>query len=249
MTKLTDIENNIAKMQLILNEVKDKLEIIKCNNGYDPNIFYIVVKPVEGCFGAKDSIGKITNEPSIHGVCGKGNNFKLINGDIWNMGNSEMREATKEEIESNLITEAKRKGFVEGAYFISCFDDKDMVRKISPYRNGDNIKWCYSNDELRSDNGINNLNGGCSNPAIYMNGKWADLIINQSIKIDKHEVNFIFTSNYFSYTIIDGHRFEKKFWEAAAEISKHSKAKVMIGCLKQFDVSLETINKILDELK
>jgi hypothetical protein len=49
-------------------------------------------------------------------------------------------------------------------------------------------------------------------------------------------------------TTIDGNLFTKEFWQSAKLISEHSKAKIMVGCSKQFDVSLETINQILNKL-
>ena len=49
-------------------------------------------------------------------------------------------------------------------------------------------------------------------------------------------------------TFISGNEFTKEFWQAAKLIPEHSKAKIMVGCSKQFDVDLTTINKILSKL-
>lgn len=48
---------------------------------------------------------------------------------------------------------------------------------------------------------------------------------------------------------IDGNVFTTEFWQAAKLISEHSKAKIMVGCSKQFDVSIDQINAILEKLK
>ena len=63
------------------------------------------------------------------------------------------------------------------------------------------------------------------------------------IMISNYEVLF-----FKAHTTIDGYMFTQQFWEAAKVISINSKAKIMIGCSKQFDVSLDTINKILNKL-
>jgi len=64
------------------------------------------------------------------------------------------------------------------------------------------------------------------------------------IFIDCYEVKFPLKS----LTTIDGYEFNLEFWKAAKLISQHNKAKIMVGCSKQFDVSLETINKILNRI-
>ena len=68
------------------------------------------------------------------------------------------------------------------------------------------------------------------------------------IKIGGYEVIFV-KDILTNTTMIDGNQFTLKFWEAAKLISSHSKAKIMVGCSKQFDVSLEIINKIIGRLE
>lgn len=46
-------------------------------------------------------------------------------------------------------------------------------------------------------------------------------------------------------TKIAGYAFDRKFWEAAIVVSNHVKAAIRIGCNHQFEVDLETIEKIL----
>src|SRR3990167_5919954 len=76
---------------------------------------------------------------------------------------------------------------------------------------------------------------------------WEPVYEEDKIEIGGYEVCFIGTNN--KYTIITTEVFLKSFWEAAKTISEHSKAKIMIGCNKQFNVSLETIEKILKKLE
>jgi hypothetical protein len=78
---------------------------------------------------------------------------------------------------------------------------------------------------------------------IYSKGKFATIIADEVIKIGGYEVKF-----EGGHTTIDGHKFTKEFWEAAKIISTNSKACVKVGCSKQFDVSLDIINKILSKL-
>lgn len=67
------------------------------------------------------------------------------------------------------------------------------------------------------------------------------------IEIGGYEVKFI-KRTHSNCTTIDDNCFTQDFWEAARTITRHAKAKIMIGCNKQFDVSIGTINKILDKL-
>jgi hypothetical protein len=68
------------------------------------------------------------------------------------------------------------------------------------------------------------------------------------IKIGGYDVEIHNDNKTNGYTLIDGHQFTYEFWLSARFISEHSKAKIMVGCSKQFDVSLEVINAILSKL-
>jgi hypothetical protein len=50
-------------------------------------------------------------------------------------------------------------------------------------------------------------------------------------------------------TSIDGNTFTLDFWQAAKIVAEHNKAGVRVGCSKQFDVSLDVINKIINQIK
>ena len=88
-------------------------------------------------------------------------------------------KATKEEWFEALKEEAKRRGFLtKGTKFKSTFDDNGMIRVV------DNFKGCYTYHDLNLDyihglrynDGLDNKNGGCSNPCIYRDGVWAEVI-------------------------------------------------------------------------
>lgn len=158
----------------------------------------------------------------------KGNGFDLFGCDV-----SLFIPATKEEVEEALIKEAKRRGFKEGVGF------KDMCATQS-LRNGIFLYECPIHGLCLIDN--NKYTGNY----IFWGGKWAEIIKEEKIKIGGYEVKVCEGKcGYPTWTEIDGNEFTFAFWEAAKLISEHSKAKIMVGCSKQFDVSLETIEKIL----
>jgi FtsZ-binding cell division protein ZapB len=103
-----------------------------------------------------------------------------------------VRKATKEEIESHLIKEANKRYHL-GVWFISKCDN-NKKRIIEPYHKGQKITWYYSpvTDEIRSDNGINTNGGCCSNPTIYSNGVWAEIVSAPcpQIILNSHRVEF-----------------------------------------------------------
>lgn len=146
------------------------------------------------------------------------------------------RKATPKEIEEALIKEGDKK------YPVGTKINKSALRYVTnryiDVVNGGEYRYNNNNDTLmRGDN------------TIYSNGKWAEIIKDEVIKIGGHEVKFK-SDGYkgFGDTFIDDYHFSKQFWQAAKLISEHNKAKIMVGCSKQFDVSLETINAILSKL-
>lgn len=137
--------------------------------------------------------------------------------------------ATPEEIQSALIKEAERRGFKEGVPYVDARGNKGG----NQITNLKNAWYDPKYDEL--------INGLCATGVLYRAGKWASIIKDEAIKIGGYEVKF-----HANGTTIDGHSFGRKFWEGAAEVARHSKAKVKIGCSHQFDLPLETIQKILN---
>lgn len=105
------------------------------------------------------------------GACYSNKDTACVNG--W-------RLASNSEIETILISVAKKKGFVEGNYFKSINKGEiGRVRKITPYHNNHKtIEWIFtSRSDLYCNNGMNTENGKyCSNPSIYINGIWAEIV-------------------------------------------------------------------------
>lgn len=147
------------------------------------------------------------------------------------------RPATPSEIESALIAEAKKRGFKEGVMVKAPWYSSPSSANESP------ISVQYENYNGGDEYGVR-MGGGC----IYANGVWAEIIKDEAIKIDRYPVVFDKDDRTVAYTTIDGHTFTKDFWRAAQTVARHSKAKVKIGCSHQFDLPLETINKILSKL-
>lgn len=101
------------------------------------------------------------------------------------MDGQSVRHATKDEIEKHLIQIAKDKGFLDmGVKFKSINQyEIGVVREIKPYDdNDDDIKWEYipDLDSLYCASGLTTraCNGTmvCSNPSIYIEGRWAEVI-------------------------------------------------------------------------
>ena len=158
--------------------------------------------------------------------------------------------ATPSEVEAALIAEAKKRGFKEGVWFNSIYSGSECYIL--------NCKFEYKRDEPLLKNDALWIDGN----TVYMAGQWATIIPQEEkIEIGGYEVKITQTQDpYYNgsgkcmnipmvkCTSIDGNIFYKDFWLAMKNISEHPKAKGMIGCSKQFDVSLETINKILSKL-
>lgn len=163
--------------------------------------------------------------------------FILPYADVWNVDGvanhhaEYFREATNKEITNHLSLEAKERGYKKGLRVYSInetFSHPIEGDTFQNYHNDyDSFYMCRT--------------------LIYDKGQWAKIVeIEDKIMIDKYEVKF--TNQMPVKTTIDGFVFEKEFWEAAKIISQHLKAKIMIGCSKQFDVSLETIESILSRI-
>jgi hypothetical protein len=153
----------------------------------------------------------------------------------WRFGLSQCRPATKEEVQEALINEAEKRGFKEGVIVKESFGGSTNYKLKSE-------NWIYYSDYdfLRYDH----------NCIVYEKGKWATIVKEEPIKIGGYEVKFLFKDyGETKFTQINGHVFTKEFWQAAKIVAEHSKGGVNVGCSKQFPVSLQTINQILDKLK
>ena len=106
---------------------------------------------------------------------------------VWYSGENQPKElnttsgyvkATTQEVEQALINEARRRGFLKrGNSFNSVFSDGAMKRYIEPFKCHSNINLYMSGDGyLRYKDGISTSDGGCSNPVIFKDGVWAEII-------------------------------------------------------------------------
>ena len=143
--------------------------------------------------------------------------------------------ATTEEVKSALVKEAEKRGFKEGVNVKSLLYAKGKIDS--------NI---FSFDITKNNTRLYVGENGQFN--IFDNGQWAEIIKDDVIKIGGYDVEIHKDNKTNGYTLIDEHQFTYEFWLSARFISEHSKAKIMVGCSKQFDVSLEVINAILAKL-
>lgn len=142
-------------------------------------------------------------------------------------------EATPEEVKAALVKEAEKR-YPIGTKFKSL--------------NGINDR--FDGHMMKFENGVLLLEDCVNRLEVFSNGQWAEIIKDDVIKVGGYEVEIINDRRVsrLPLTLIDRNEFTKEFWIAAKLISEHSKAKIMVGCSKQFDVSLETINAILAKL-
>jgi hypothetical protein len=115
----------------------------------------------------------------------------IIDNKITVQDNHIGRKLTPSEIEAHLIAEAKRRGYKEGTKFKSYFDDGNKIRTIEKYDRKTPIKFYYTKntDSLRSAM-YTNYGEFCSNPSVYQDGQWAEIIKDEPIKIGGYEVKF-----------------------------------------------------------
>ena len=83
---------------------------------------------------------------------------------------------TEQTEKERLLAEALRR-YPVGTKFKSVCDG-NRVREIQPYNEEESLIWKVnlSLTEVRSDNGIKTFGEFCSNPTIYENGKWAEIV-------------------------------------------------------------------------
>lgn len=118
---------------------------------------------------------------------------------IFIFSNPSFRLATPKEIGDHLKTVAKERGFVSGGRFESTFSDGGSVRLIAHepgfdyYMSEDRLHVDADKSDWRSNGG-----NGCSNPIIYKNGKWAE-IIHSKLALPKTKKEFAeFLNAFFS---------------------------------------------------
>jgi len=134
--------------------------------------------------------------------------------------------ATPAEVTAALTAYAEKQGYKEGVKITSLL-----------------IKGCTTGFDKEGDTRMSSDGFWYMGSVVMQDGVWATIVKEQPIYIDKYEVK-----HFGSYgdTTIDGHEFTKSFWQSAKVVAEHSKAKIKIGCSHQFDLSLDTINRILE---
>lgn len=81
--------------------------------------------------------------------------------------------ATQQEVSSALIAEAKKRGFVEGAKFKSSISENGKIRTVTET---DSWFFCINHNFLTISTPSNEWNNAESNPIIFEEGKWAEII-------------------------------------------------------------------------
>jgi hypothetical protein len=99
---------------------------------------------------------------------------------LTEMGDRKHIIMTEEEIESHLIKEAKRRGFVKGVEYCSArlTESKETIQS--------NLKYYSKKNTSDLDDMLTDGWGGC----VYYGGKWGRIIKEEPISIGEHEVEF-----------------------------------------------------------
>ena len=85
---------------------------------------------------------------------------------LFAFDDTQLTKATKEEIETELIKEAKRRGFKEGVKIVLI---KGRVGEVSDTSIGDQLMYDYNNDEII-------VHSHSCSFTVYLKGKWAEII-------------------------------------------------------------------------
>jgi hypothetical protein len=154
--------------------------------------------------------------------------------------------ATDKEVRDALIAEAKKRGFYDiGNKFISSISDNCKKREIRPYNTQGEISYIFDDNGLWCDEGMATFNKFCSNPYIFKDGKWAEIIQEETIKIGEYPIEFKYGNAF-----INGLAYSKNDFEKVKEVlCMHNVHSLNVGCNGQYEVDLDTINKILCKLK
>ena len=155
------------------------------------------------------------------------------------------RPATPEEVKEALYTQWEKLGgkegvMIKGDYFFGATRDFKLQKGEVIYI--DEVDTLYI---------VGGHENGCA-AHIYKQGRFAEIIKDEPIKIGGYEVVI---HPRAQETTIDGNPFPKAFWQAAKIVAEHSKAAVWVGCgaktsgNNKWMVDLEIINQILEKLK
>jgi len=226
-------ENELQKLREQLNSISEQINKLETKPEYEVGVWYkrphnkclikMLTLPDEDgyykCLGFSEGGAWMESEPCQ----------TYLNGEV---------PATETEVKDMLEKEAVKRGIKIGVTVNREMFNHAYSPDPEVVIGGNEFHYDKEEDVLFIDGWL-----------IYRQGLWATIVVvkEPKIEIGGYEVKF-FTGGCLNVTAIDGYRFSKDFWQAAKRVSEHGKAKIMIGCSKQFDVSQETINLILAKL-
>lgn len=235
---MKNLEEKIAEMQKQLDELKKQVKPT-----FEVGKWYVSVSNNERKICITEYLGKEQAHGYGFDYCGDWfNNLK----NTWYI--SDMQPATDKEVEEALIKEAIKRGFKEGATF-RCLE-KGVVR---PYKQYDKDKWgtgkkltlryFSKENHLFCDDGLYNVGlSVCSNPSIFRDGKWAEIIKAEPIKINGFDVVKVNES----YNIGCKHLYKVELQYIEMFMKRNDYTYVTFSSENNaHKVTLETINKIL----
>jgi hypothetical protein len=239
----------LEQLEAEKNEIEARIEKLKKEQELVPGMWYFIesITGLNFLFKYREIKSGLLYGKSIYL---ENHNYEYNpNGFYVKSYTKSIRPATDEEMKDALIKVAEKKGFKVGC----------TVRRSDTMidENGKLIIDTYLKESVLEDSHSPSYFSKYDSfmfkgSFVYSNGEWADIIeykIEKKIDIGGYEVECYKACGVeLAHTKIDGYMFTKEFWQAAKLISEHDKAKIMVGCSKQFDVGLKTINKILSKL-
>jgi len=146
--------------------------------------WYKVKDLQSGCSGF-NGLGLATEKNPDSGLLSRDKGFNLIqtNGVIWKV-NGDFTEAEPSEVKSELVKEAKKRGYKVGVkikplgnYPITTIDRLDFSY------------WCTDGEiTLHVVAPEDEWEESCSNPPIFKNGKWAEIIKEEKVELTLQEI-------------------------------------------------------------
>lgn len=188
LAELSEIASKAAKA---INSVSERLEAIERHIGIakeEPKLevgkWYWFENNGRGHI--QDALIFVKDIISDNGNYGFSHSGKWLDGEVENTSYAvfdnltRARKATPQEVEEALVREAKRRGFLTQGNFFKSFTDGGMVREIQPFECYDGkfnpIKLSFYSGFLYYEEGLKTSDGLCSNPRVFENGKWAEII-------------------------------------------------------------------------
>lgn len=169
--------------------------------------------------------------------CNPGTNFCRI-GNL-----TDIKKANEKEVSAMFKNMAQQKGFTKGA---KVKRSRDFLNSVGASNDAEQVFTIRLDDDYIYENNRDALL--IAGRYIYHKGRWGGEIVATEPPIEIGGYPVIFGEGHGDETMIDGYVFTREFWLAAKKVASHSKAKIKIGCSHQFDLPLETIDKILEKL-